>query len=450
MRRLMSCSLSALLILSACGQKPSTEKKPEVVNPTPETKPEGKQTPPEKTETKEDKTAKKPATPKKKAAPKEDKKLTSNERQQYQKFLNEGRTKHREKDFPAAIAAFDKALGLFPDDPRALSEKGWAEFAAKDLTAAASDTNNAIGRTTNKDLLGSSYYNLGRIREEQGKTNEAIEAYQESLRVRPGNKIVAARLTSLNASTVEKGALSGPFITFQGPFANFKDVCDPAAKLAEIPTESTKIVCDMDSMGTEIKGSGKLMAAKLFSIDTAYLGEGETEPSYYPESYHFVAIQTAEGWFLLEDSDYIYNPGAFGISAELLTEKFEIKDVIPGGDPELVLVTDQQRYDSDMGINEVEQYQHKTLRVCGLGASAKPSCAKILLSEDASRGVLLDEEEEVLKKENPDFKHEGFYKVSWALDFSFTSDGKLQIKGTPNKDMPSTSKDQIGTHTLTF
>jgi tetratricopeptide (TPR) repeat protein len=448
MHRSISCSLTALFLLSGCGAKPTEKKettKAEVVSQAP--------TGPAKTvaPVEEVKPTKKLAAPKK-AAPKEDKKLTSSERQQYMKALNEGRTAHRAKDFTAAISAFDKALALFPDDPRALSEKGWSEFQSKDLKAAASDTNNAIGRTTDNGLLGSSYYNLGRILEEQQKTKEAIEAYQESLKTRPGNKIVKDRLTSLNASLIEKGSLSGPLLTFAGPFASDVALCKEATRTDD---SSMKFRCDLTAADPaeeikSIKGSGALLSAKVFTTQSGYAGEPGSELMFYMETYYNLAIQTADGWYLLANTEYVYNPGAFGISASLTIDQFEIKDLVPGGAPELLLVSSLDRSDSDMGINELTSESTTTVLICGVGASKKPSCAKITVKSASERGILLEEEEATMKTDNPDFKHEGFYKNAWSLDWSFTADGKLQLRGTSTKGISAETKALIGTHKLLF
>jgi tetratricopeptide (TPR) repeat protein len=448
MYRSISYSLAALCLLSGCGAKPAEKKdapKPELVAKAP-VEP-NKIVPPTEAPTPK----KKPAA-KKKGPPKEDKKLSTSERQQYIKALNAGRAAHRAKDFSAAISAFDKSLALFPDDPRALSEKGWSEFGAKDFKSAASDTNNAIGRTNNNDLLGSSYYNLGRIREEQQKTKEAIEAYQESLKARPGNKIVKDRLASLNASLVEKGSLAGPFLTFTGPFTSEAELCTEASKTDD---SSMKFRCDLTAAEPSeeiktIKGSGALLSAKIFTTQSGYVGEGESEPMFYMETYYNLAVQTAAGWYLLANTDSVYNPGAFGISADLSIDQFEIKDLIPGGEPELLLASSFDSHDSDMGINELSMSSESTLMICSIGASKKPSCAKIVVKSASSRGVLMEEEEEALKKEDPTFKHEGFFSKSWSLDWSFTPDGKLQLKGTPSKDMDAETKALIGTHTLAF
>jgi tetratricopeptide (TPR) repeat protein len=446
MYRSVSYSLAALLLFSGCGAKPTEKQDPKqdgaVLTTTPE---------PTKTVTQvEEAKPKKP--PKKKTPPKEDKKLTTTEKQQYYKALNEGRTAHRAKDFTAAIAAFDKALALFPDDPRALSEKGWSEFGAKDLKAAASDTNNAIGRTTNKDLLGSSYYNLGRIREDEQKTDKAVEAYQESLKVRPGNKIVEARLTGLKASLVEKGSLAGPYMTFTGPFADTKELCKEVSKTDD---PSTKITCDAEAAEPldgekTIVGSGSIKSVKIFASQTGYLSEGETETSYYPEANYHLGIQTAEGWYLLKDLEYVYNPGAFGIFEDFTVDPFELKDIVPGGEPEILLVATHSRGDSDMGINEYETNASTDLIICGIGASKKPSCAQVTVKSENERSIIDEDTDKELKADDPEFKHEGLYKNAWTLDWSFTPDGKLQIKGTPSKSMDDETKALIGIHTLTF
>lgn len=54
-------------------------------------------------------------------------------RAKFLKLLEEGRKKARAKDFAGALAAFDRALAITPDDARVLSEIGWAALNAGEL-----------------------------------------------------------------------------------------------------------------------------------------------------------------------------------------------------------------------------------------------------------------------------------------------------------------------------
>jgi tetratricopeptide (TPR) repeat protein len=386
----------------------------------------------------------------KKASPKEDKKLSLDDRKTYKKALNEARELQKKKDYAAAVAAFDKALALFPDDPRAMSEKGWAQFFAKDLASAEKNTRDAIGRTTDKNLLGSSYYNLGRIQEERGQTPDAIASYQESLRVRPENKIVKERLATLNAAVTERDPFAGEALL--GPFPTLKALC---AEYAKGNHDGETVTCEFKDDNTPgegtgpdegsrpaITGSSALAAARVFSTPL----NPSSEDGWSMESYFHLALQTKDGWFLVKEIEYVYNPGAFGISESFILNKLEFKDIIPGGAQELLVEFAYSRNDSDMGLNEYESGTTTLVMVCGVGASGKPSCTKgFAIAENAERAIISEEEEA-----SGEYTHDGLYKFSWSLGYSFSAAGALELSGTASKEMNPAVTASIGSHPLSF
>ena len=56
--------------------------------------------------------------------------LSAEERRKYSSALDRGRRLHGEEDYDGAIEAYGDALALLPDDPRTLSELGWAQIFA--------------------------------------------------------------------------------------------------------------------------------------------------------------------------------------------------------------------------------------------------------------------------------------------------------------------------------
>jgi tetratricopeptide (TPR) repeat protein len=94
--------------------------------------------------------------------------------------LRNGRALDQKGDLAGALAAFESASKLAPEDTAILSELGWALYRNKDLERAASLTEDAVSRSVEPRLKAASLYNLGRIREAQGRPSEAIRAYVES------------------------------------------------------------------------------------------------------------------------------------------------------------------------------------------------------------------------------------------------------------------------------
>ncbi|MEZ4465185.1 MAG: hypothetical protein R3F43_12000 [bacterium] len=90
--------------------------------------------------------------------------MTIAARQAWRAGLRDGRKAHQAKDYAGAIQGFDRALAAFPDDPRALSERGWARFQAGDLPARGRGRRPPRpGAHHRTQLRASALYNLGRI-----------------------------------------------------------------------------------------------------------------------------------------------------------------------------------------------------------------------------------------------------------------------------------------------
>lgn len=128
----------------------------------------------DKTEKKDDKkAAKKPEPPKKE-------KVASDKLASYWKAMTEGRKATIAKKYDDAYAAFDRALKVIPDDPRAVSERGYAKLLAKDYKGAVADLDKAVVHTSDKKLLGQIYFNYGLAAEGQGDAEAARAAFARS------------------------------------------------------------------------------------------------------------------------------------------------------------------------------------------------------------------------------------------------------------------------------
>jgi tetratricopeptide (TPR) repeat protein len=80
-----------------------------------------------------------------------------------------GRAAFDAKDFGGALLAFDEAHAVAPDSAKVLSELGWAAFHAGDLPRAQSELARAVELATDAKIAGAAWYNLGRVREAQGR-----------------------------------------------------------------------------------------------------------------------------------------------------------------------------------------------------------------------------------------------------------------------------------------
>jgi tetratricopeptide (TPR) repeat protein len=373
--------------------------------------------------------------------------LTAEERARYQKFLNEGRSLHEKKDYAGAVKAFEQALAIAPDDPRALSELGWAAFFAKDLDRAEESTKKAIERATEPYLKASSYYNLGRIREERGDREGAISSYRISLGHR-FNPTVKARLAKLDPAAGAALEILG-VRPIKGPVVSLEAFCEDVKKRA-LPQP---VRCDAGAkdLGEAYRGPSsvpkpappyltvRVIASAMGAGDggeAPAIGGGET-------SYH-LAIRTKVGWFVMEDAASTYNPGAFGITESVEVKELWLRDALPGGAPELFFRSVHYRGDSNLGVNELEEYVDETLLVCGIGPSERPSCTRpIPVSWSEHIGLISPDMDE------PGVKH-ALKDVKGSLSAAFSpADGQLEITGDV-KTVPEAWRGLIGKHTIRF
>lgn len=95
-----------------------------------------------------------------------------------------------------AYVRFNEALGLAPSEPRWRAEAGWAAFKAGLLVEAESLLTQARAEVEPGELAAMIAFNLGRLREQQGKLAEAMILYRASLKDRK-NATVENRLERL-------------------------------------------------------------------------------------------------------------------------------------------------------------------------------------------------------------------------------------------------------------
>jgi hypothetical protein len=394
-------------------------------------------------------------------------------------LLESGRDLHEKKDYAGAMKAFQEALTVAPDDPRALSELGWAAFFAKDLDLAESSTRKALERATEPYLKASAYYNLGRIQEERGAPKDAVVSYRRSLEHRL-NATVKARLAKLDAAAAAAFEILG-IAPLRGPFVSLEGFCDTSRKRAR----PQKIRCDPGptDLGEAYKGPLRLttpdapyLAVRVLATSRAALDPSTKatpkNPSSIPNSqpspstttdttsnspveiadappigagltsYH-LATRTRLGWFIAEDVVSTYNPGAFGITENVEVKELAVRDEIPGGAPEILFRTVHYRGDSNMSVNELEEYVDETLLLCGVGPTDKPSCTRPIPIAFSEHVGLISPE-----LDDPSVKH-NLRDTKGRLSLHFLPSGELEIKGDP-KALPDALKSLLGKHMLRF
>lgn len=389
----------------------------------------------------------------KKATPKEDKKLTAAEQKTYKAALKEGRTNHTKKKYKDAIASFEKALAVNPDDPRAMSELGYAAYFDKDYAKAEEFTRKAIDRSSDPDIRGSSLYNLGLIQEAQGKNADAIASYTQSLEARP-NRVVREALAKLDASAAARFDPFNP-IALNGPYKTLDDWCKVAlADQSFIEANGCFTKADnIEGLPELLKGVKASAPYKEVSVVGAYhaMYQEEGKPAEFQglgEVLYQLALKTDKGWYVVPNGLYVYNPGAFGIFQSFVPTSIEIKDAIPGGQPEVLFSYEYQTSDHDMAGAILYYANTKETVICGVGASGAPSCTNPIVTQSTD-GVDTSLWDTADLGPLPEKSSES----QWTLSLSFTTDGQIEVKqGTLKglKALPKEVKAGLGKRVLAF
>jgi hypothetical protein len=291
--------------------------------------------------------------------------LNADEKKQLAAALKEGRGAMKKSDHPKAIAAFERALTIQPDDPASLSELGWALFSDGKLDRAAEVTHRAISASATlpgNQLMAASCYNLGRIDEARGLKQDAISEYVQSLKLRP-TRTVREQLAKLDPAAAAEADPVKPVAT-NGPFPSLAALCD---SLGDDNKDHTR--CPNPGRVPEELESPKApwLAAKI-------IADADDMTCH-------LVLQLAAGWFVMADGFECHEPGHldFTVSDFSLLER-------PGFSPMVDLTTTSersQREDVELEDDKGEKYTGRAMvttgcdedyYACGVGASGTPSC----------------------------------------------------------------------------
>ncbi|HTR51861.1 MAG TPA: tetratricopeptide repeat protein [Kofleriaceae bacterium] len=340
-------------------------------------------------------------------------------------LLRKGRELQAAKKYGEAIAAFEGALKLQPDDPTVLGELGWTAYLMKDYAKAKDATQKAIAHEAGPNVRGAALYNLGLVDEAQGDTAGAVAAYSESLRARP-NATVRAALKKLDPKAAE------PFDPYRpaplaGPFASIAAYCK------SLPATHTDYEGTSDCACYDVPDGSRKLAAPFANVTLFRRGcgygendEGEAEGGYFE---YKLAVQVASGWFFatLGDNFLIGHGGETfkvdSVKAPALASapSFAISYRIKGSYSHTIQANDWDRTE---------------LVLVGVGASGKPSGTPPILRKKLE----IDEYEDSGPLKNVDI----------ALDLAWGTD-TLTVTAKRSTGLDAkTSGDLIGSHRIAF
>lgn len=336
--------------------------------------------------------------------------LSSSDRKTLLRELNRGRSLAKAKDWQAALAAFDKALALAPDDARVLSEVGWAALQANDLNRADAANKRALANASEPKARAAILYNTGRVAEARDQKDAARRAYTESLSLRESSE-VKKRLENLGGA-LATDANDGLRCT--KPVANVAALCACLAK------HSGELMMLLDQKPACVETKVKMGDPRLFGIDWG--AEGDSD-SIVGERIHLLAVREGKEVRVVADLGHDYEPGAFGVHNRAEPKGGEVRKI--GSRSVAVVRAEENDTDFNMAGLEMCTMHAKHEVVCAVGdAPSSTKCTPPLaLTVESSCGVGVRPEDKDLDADTKEAlreiegrAHHDKGKATWSLE----------------------------------
>lgn len=324
--------------------------------------------------------------------------------------LNRGRTLAKAKDWQGALAAFDKALALAPDDARVLSEVGWAALQANDLNRADAANKRGLANASEPKARAAILYNTGRVAEARDQKDAARRAYTESLSLRESAE-VKKRLENVGgalASDPNEG------LRCTKPLANVAALCACLAKHAD------DVMMLLDEKPACVETKVKMGDPRLFGIDWGAQGDSD---SITGERVHLLAVREGKEVRVVADLGHDYEPGAFGVHNRTEPKGGEIRKI--GSRSVAVVRAEQNDTDFNMAGLELCTMHAKHEVVCAVAdAPGATKCTPPLaLVVESACGVGVRPEEKDLDADTKEAlreiearAHQDKGKATWSLE----------------------------------
>lgn len=330
-------------------------------------------------------------------------KINAKDLKTFRKHVEQARKAHLDQDYQKAVLAFQSALKVIPNHPQILSELAYSALSLESYALVDQSSNQAISllkahqpqTEKDKDLIGSSLFNLGTSYEKQAQLSKAADAYVESLRFRL-NRVVREKLEAIDPkkfialNTFHAKALKGPFL-------KSSDLCQAAIK--DIQVEGEKNPCELVILDQKTASSLNAGLLDFLNVEKN-MAHFKNDPSFslgfiaikhleenaiMPMSMDFlILIKTEKGYFYQNQPISIYNPGAFGIMQNLNVQQIKRFKFFGYEHPIFKIQFETNFRDADMA-GAIENLKSSQFLVwCGIGASMKPSCTQRLEIQSSS------------------------------------------------------------------
>ncbi len=315
----------------------------------------------------------------------------------FRKLVEQARKAHIDQDYQKAVSGFQAALKVIPNHPQILSELAYSALSLQSYALVDQSSNQAISllkahqaqTEKDKDLMGSTLFNLGSSYEKQGQLSKAADAYVESLSFRL-NRVVREKLEAIDPkkfialNTFHAKALKGPFM-------KSSDLCQVAIK--DIQVEGEKNPCELVILDQKTDSSINAGLSDFLNVEKN-MAHFKNDPSFslgliaiehlqenatMPISMDFlIFIKTEKGYFYQNQPVSIYNPGAFGIMQNLNIQQIKRFKFFGYEYPVFKIQFETDFRDADMA-GAIEKLQKSQFLVwCGIGNSMQPSCTQRL------------------------------------------------------------------------
>lgn len=321
----------------------------------------------------------------KRAAPVVDEEAVRAQMKLVRDALREGRTLVQADKLKQGIAAFERALEVNPHDARVLSEVGWAAFKDQQLDRALDATRQSVALTLDPSVKGASLYNLGRIYEERGERDRAAQAYKQSLEVRPGNKIVKARLDALMSTGAQ---LASQQCAMQP--LKLKPDQDPCAAhtYALIPDESgyyTEALCYEDAAPKRLTVATSVGELQV----VAFRYEHRVESGGYDDVLA-VAVIGPKGAHVY-DLARAHTPGIAYVYGSVTLDEVLTQQVDGAGAPEVLIRYTVSVQDGNYSMNTMELSERSYVSALKLDGPKPSWLATVTTRELYTSGAWLDD-----------------------------------------------------------
>lgn len=330
----------------------------------------------------------------------------------FRALLDEGRKLVKDGKPREGMDKIEAALARVPGHPSALGELGWAAYRAgpEHWNRALQATRQALAVSKKDTQKGALWYNLGRIAEDQGNLELALDAYRESLAHRPGNATVQKQLEALVARLGGKDGDDG--------VAKLDSVCSElgAEWSCEVVTSAEGQVVSSCTCETEILGPEEdLGRAALVRLSGSAEEGGAVDATY-------LVVEVAAKWHVVRQVGNDWSPGFGYVYNSSTRDAFLLADL--AGKKAVWVVYQNDSLDMDPGIYTEYGSWEKSLTVCATGADGHLGCWAVPLGAGSNVSKLHLDDAEIPEGAGPDQET----NERWELSVDRDARGGIVLK----------------------